>query len=107
MTARIHSSPHLCRSTCPCDRFLHVCSAYPLKARFAGIRFTMQYDGSERVAGLQVADIISNTLFHSTIAAPTAQDAAALIRSAQDAGHLVVRAVELEGRRPAWLMPAP
>lgn len=76
-----------------------------LEARFAGMGFTMQYDSSERVAGLQVADIIANTLFHSLGDGPSAEDAATQIHAAEEVGQLIVRLAELTKHRPVWLAP--
>lgn len=88
------------------DRLIPVATG-ALESHFAGTRFAMQYDGSERVPGLQVADIVANTLFHSMAEVATAEAAAELIRAAQATGRLLVRDAKLAGYRPAWLTAAP
>jgi hypothetical protein len=66
-------------------------------------RASVSFQNSTELAGLQIADVIANSVFQSMGASPLAEHTAQLLRPLIEAGRLVTKPITLPGIRPAWL----
>lgn len=72
-------------------------------ARHPEADIAVVYGNSTDLAGLQVADVIANSVFQTLAQHATADAAARLLAPLIARGVLRIQHVELEGTRPAWL----
>jgi hypothetical protein len=61
------------------------------------------FGDSATLAGLQVADVIANTVFQSLGSGEAAEAAKAILAMLTGTGRLSIQSVRLDGVRPAWL----
>lgn len=64
------------------------------------------FGDSASLPGLQVADVVANTVFQALGGTAAAEVASALLEPLRSSGRLSLRLVELAGCRPAWLEAA-
>lgn len=72
----------------------------------SGCRLNVSYADSATVSGIQVADIIANSVYQSLGRSAIAPHVMDLMRPLIDAGRLTIRSAELIRLRPGWLGPS-
>jgi hypothetical protein len=77
--------------------------AQAVVARHPLARVHVEFGDSGAIPGLQVADVIANSVFQSLGQKGTAETARRLLAPLYAAGCLTIRAIRIEGILPAWL----
>jgi hypothetical protein len=68
-----------------------------------GGQVSLRFVASHDLPGVQIADVVSNSVFHAHTAAGTAEQVAAMLEPLRSDGRLLVAPAQLVAVRPAWL----
>jgi len=74
-----------------------------IEARTTAAVESVDFVSSHHVTGVQIADLVVNSVYHMYTESRDAPEIRELIVQACDRGVLLVHDVELQGRRPSWL----